>query len=407
MRVVLLGAPGSGKGTQAQRITEKFGIPQISTGDLLRAAIKAGTPYGVKAEKAMNTGSLVSDDTVLGVIRGRLQAADVRHGFILDGFPRNIRQAEALDGLLTELGFDIDCVLSIEVPFDLIVKRLTGRRIHPASGRAYHLEYNPPQTPGVDDETGEALVQRDDDVEATVINRLRIYEDQTLPLIRYYGKQGKITEISGIGEIDTIFERIAGMLANIPVAAPEYTDTLAGAHADNETEVEDVPAVQTEVVADDEPGAVATQGVVKKKRVPAKKKTAVKNVADDGSAVTKKKMVVVKKKAVTKKKSGVGYPVSASTSDVPVTAKTKGTVKKKMATTKKKATVKRRGRPPKVEQTAVETTVKKRRGRPPKVQQAEVETTVKKRRGRPPKVQQAEVETTVKKRRGRPPKAKQ
>ncbi len=182
MRVILLGAPGAGKGTQAQFIKEKFGIPQISTGDMLRSAIKEGTELGVKAKEVIDAGQLVSDDIIIGLVKERLQAPDCNKGALFDGFPRTIPQAYALK----EAGIVIDYVVEINVEDDEIVKRLGGRRVHPASGRIYHEIYNPPKETGKDDETGEALVQRDDDVEATVRNRLKVYHDQTAPLLDYY-----------------------------------------------------------------------------------------------------------------------------------------------------------------------------------------------------------------------------
>lgn len=182
MRLILLGAPGAGKGTQAKFICEKFGIPQISTGDMLRAAVKAGTPLGVAAKKVMDAGGLVSDDIIIGLVKDRLQADDCKNGYLFDGFPRTIPQAEAMK----EAGVAIDYVLEIDVPFDAIIERMSGRRVHVASGRTYHIKYNPPKVDNVDDETGEALIQRDDDKEDTVRKRLDVYSQQTRPLVDYY-----------------------------------------------------------------------------------------------------------------------------------------------------------------------------------------------------------------------------
>ncbi|AOY91627.1 adenylate kinase [Cupriavidus sp. USMAA2-4] len=182
MRLILLGAPGAGKGTQAKFICEKFGIPQISTGDMLRAAVKAGTPLGVAAKKVMDAGGLVSDDIIIGLVKDRLQADDCKNGYLFDGFPRTIPQAEAMK----EAGVAIDYVLEIDVPFDAIIERMSGRRVHVASGRTYHVKYNPPKVDNVDDETGEALIQRDDDKEDTVRKRLDVYSQQTRPLVDYY-----------------------------------------------------------------------------------------------------------------------------------------------------------------------------------------------------------------------------
>ncbi|MDD1613601.1 MAG: adenylate kinase, partial [Methylococcaceae bacterium] len=175
MRIILLGSPGSGKGTQAQFITEKYAIPQISTGDMLRAAVRDGTPLGVEAKKVMDEGGLVSDDIILGLIKERIAQPDCANGFLLDGFPRTIAQAEGLDAM----GVKVDNVIEINVADEEIVKRVAGRRVHPQSGRTYHVEYNPPKVEGIDDVTGEALIQRDDDKEETVRKRLSVYHEQT------------------------------------------------------------------------------------------------------------------------------------------------------------------------------------------------------------------------------------
>ncbi|OIQ67099.1 adenylate kinase [mine drainage metagenome] len=212
MRLILLGAPGAGKGTQAAFITERFGIPQISTGDMLRAAVKAGTPLGRQAQKIMESGALVPDDIMLGVVRERLSAPDCDKGFLLDGFPRTIAQAEGLE----QAGIAIDVVLEFDVPDADIVERLSGRRVHPASGRTYHLKFNPPKIAGVDDVTGEPLVQRNDDQEDTVRKRLQVYHAQTLPLVAFYadrtarGLPGapRLVRISGVGPVDEVKQRI-------------------------------------------------------------------------------------------------------------------------------------------------------------------------------------------------------
>ncbi len=212
MRLILLGAPGAGKGTQAKFICEKFGIPQISTGDMLRAAVKAGTPLGIEAKKVMDAGGLVSDDIIIGLVKDRLEQCDCDKGYLFDGFPRTIPQAEAMK----EAGVAIDYVLEIDVPFDAIIERMSGRRVHVASGRTYHVKYNPPKVDMVDDETGEALIQRDDDKEETVRKRLDVYSQQTRPLVDYYSDwaakgdtSAKVAppqyrKISGVGEVDKI-----------------------------------------------------------------------------------------------------------------------------------------------------------------------------------------------------------
>jgi len=182
MRLILLGAPGAGKGTQAQFICKQFGIPQISTGDMLRAAVKAGTDLGIAAKKIMDAGGLVSDDIIIGLVKDRLTQPDCAKGYLFDGFPRTIPQAQAMK----DAGVPIDYVLEIDVPFDAIIDRMSGRRVHPASGRTYHIKFNPPKVAGVDDVTGEPLIQRDDDKEETVRKRLQVYNDQTRPLVEYY-----------------------------------------------------------------------------------------------------------------------------------------------------------------------------------------------------------------------------
>jgi adenylate kinase len=206
MRVILLGAPGAGKGTQARYITEKFGIPQISTGDMLRAAVKAGTELGLKAKSVMDAGGLVSDDLIINLVKERIAQPDCAKGFLFDGFPRTIPQAEAMK----EAGVTIDNVVEIAVDDEEIVKRLSGRRVHPASGRVYHTEYNPPKVAGKDDVSGEDLVQREDDKEETVRHRLSVYHSQTKPLVDFYQQLSaatgtpKYSHIPGVGSVEEI-----------------------------------------------------------------------------------------------------------------------------------------------------------------------------------------------------------
>jgi adenylate kinase len=208
MRLILLGAPGAGKGTQANFIKEKYNIPQISTGDMLRAAIKAGTELGMAAKKVMDVGGLVSDDIMIGLVKDRLKQSDCDNGYLFDGFPRTVAQADAMK----DAGINIDYVLEIDVPDDLIVDRMSGRRSHPASGRVYHIKNNPPKVDNLDDITGEALVQRDDDKAETVMKRLSVYHNQTEVLLGYYnswaqsGQPGapKYRRISGVGPVDAI-----------------------------------------------------------------------------------------------------------------------------------------------------------------------------------------------------------
>ena len=212
MRLILLGAPGAGKGTQAQFICEKFAIPQISTGDMLRTAVKAGTELGIAAKKIMDTGGLVSDDIIIGLVKDRLTQPDCSKGYLFDGFPRTIPQAQAMK----DAGVPIDYVLEIDVPFSAIIDRMSGRRVHPASGRTYHITFNPPKIEGKDDVTGEALIQRDDDKEETVRKRLQVYNDQTRPLVEYYStwatqsntfdivKAPAYRKVSGTGNVEDI-----------------------------------------------------------------------------------------------------------------------------------------------------------------------------------------------------------
>ena len=208
MKMILLGAPGAGKGTQAQFIREKYGIPQISTGDMLRAAVKAGTPLGIEAKKVMDAGGLVSDDIIIGLVKDRLLQDDCKSGYLFDGFPRTIPQAEAMKAA----GVGLDFVLEIDVADSEIVERMSGRRAHVASGRTYHVKFNPPKVAGKDDVTGEDLIQRDDDKEETVKKRLEIYHSQTKPLVEYYSKwfatgdakAPKCRKIAGVGSVDDI-----------------------------------------------------------------------------------------------------------------------------------------------------------------------------------------------------------
>ena len=216
MRIILLGGPGAGKGTQANYIKDKYSIPQISTGDMLRAAVKDGTPLGVEAKKVMDAGGLVSDDIILGLVKERIAQDDCANGFLFDGFPRTLAQAESLK----VQGVDIDAVVEIDVDDEEIIKRMSGRRVHPASGRTYHIVFNPPKEEGKDDQTGEPLVQRDDDQEDTVRQRLKVYHDQTEPLIDYYSSWAdgvgdaapRYVRIPGVGKVEEIRDAIFSAL---------------------------------------------------------------------------------------------------------------------------------------------------------------------------------------------------
>ncbi|MGB8517110.1 MAG: adenylate kinase [Gallionella sp.] len=216
MRIILLGAPGAGKGTQANYIKEKYAIPQISTGDMLRAAIKAGSPLGIAAKEIMDAGRLISDDIIINLVKERIKDADCAHGFLFDGFPRTIPQAQAMK----DAGVPIDFVVEIAVEDKEIIQRMSGRRVHPASGRTYHVVFNPPKVAGKDDLTGEDLIQRPDDVEDTVIKRLDVYHDQTKPLVEYYAawqKSGdshapKCVHIPGVGTVEAIRDKVFAAL---------------------------------------------------------------------------------------------------------------------------------------------------------------------------------------------------
>ena len=212
MRLILLGPPGAGKGTQAAYIMEKYNIPQISTGDMLRAAVKAGSELGRQAKSFMDSGGLVPDDVIIGLVKERIQENDCKNGFLFDGFPRTIPQADAL----REAGVEIDFVVEIDVDDEEIIKRLSGRRVHPDSGRTYHIDFNPPKAAGIDDVTGEPLIQRDDDKEDTIKKRLEVYHEQTELLVEYYSTQAqkvsntspKYVKVSGVGSLDAIKEKI-------------------------------------------------------------------------------------------------------------------------------------------------------------------------------------------------------
>ncbi|OFZ66531.1 MAG: adenylate kinase [Betaproteobacteria bacterium RBG_16_56_24] len=216
MRLILLGAPGAGKGTQANYIKDKFKIPQISTGDMLRAAVKAGTPLGIAAKKIMDAGGLVSDDIIINLVKERIKEADCAKGFLFDGFPRTLPQAEAMK----QAGVEIDFVVEIDVADSEIIKRMSGRRVHTASGRTYHIVFNPPKVAGKDDVTGEDLVQRPDDVEETVKKRLSVYHDQTKPLVNYYSSWSKsggahapeCIKIPGVGSVEAIRDKVFAAL---------------------------------------------------------------------------------------------------------------------------------------------------------------------------------------------------
>ncbi|GBE01582.1 adenylate kinase [bacterium BMS3Bbin06] len=215
MRIVLLGAPGAGKGTQAKKLIDKYGIPQISTGDILRKAVADGTPLGTEAKSYMNKGELVPDSVVIGLVKERLQQDDCKKGFILDGFPRNTAQAETLDRVLGEMGVPLQIALSVDVDPDVLMKRLTGRRTCRQCGQMYNIYFSPPAKEGICDKCGGELYHRDDDKEETIRKRLEVYENQTAPLIEYYKNKGILKSVNGVGNIEEIFANVCAILDSI------------------------------------------------------------------------------------------------------------------------------------------------------------------------------------------------
>ncbi len=420
MRIVLLGAPGSGKGTQAKLLIEKYNIPQVSTGDLLRAAVEGNTPLGQQARAAMDAGQLVSDDIVLGIIRERLAHADARGGFILDGFPRNIPQAEALDAMLARMGMPIDTAILIDVDLDSLMQRLTGRRTCASCGQMYNIFSSPPRLDDRCDKCGGELRHRADDNEETIGNRLRIYEAQTAPLVEYFRGQGKLNSVSGQGEIEDIFnsilkvldevrskppvmppvhleqeairevaEKIAAMIntddnvtEKVAVAKPKPAVKAATSRADTAKAAAKAPASK----AGDTKKAAAKKSTAKKattkkatakktvaKKATAKKsavkKSAAKKAASKKAAVKKAavKKTVVKKaakkskavtKAVVKSKASKEATMAVKKKAVKKKAVKKAAVKKKAV---KKAAVKKKAvKKPAVKKKAVKKAVKKK-----------------------------------------------
>lgn len=322
MRIVLLGAPGSGKGTQAKQMVDKYRVPQISTGDLLRAAVAANTPLGKKAKAAMEAGQLVSDDIVLGMIKERLSQPDAKKGFILDGFPRNIPQAQALDAMLTKMGQPLQLGLLIDVDFDVLMQRLTGRRTCESCGQMYNIYSSPPKIDGQCDKCGGELRHRADDNEETIGNRLRVYEAQTAPLIAYFRNQGKLRTVQGVGEISDIFAAVVKVLKDMPKEAPKKAASKTTAKKATKKK----PASKKKA---------AKKKVAKKaakKKPAAKKKAAKKKVAKKAG---KKK---VAKKAAKKKtaKKKVAKKAAKKRPAAKKKAAKKKTAKKKVAKKKKK-----------------------------------------------------------------------
>jgi len=320
MRIVLLGAPGSGKGTQAKKLVEKFAVPQISTGDLLRAAVRDETALGIKAKEAMEAGELVSDGIVLGIIEERLKEPDAFYGFILDGFPRNIPQAEALDNMLNTIYQPLEKTVLIDVDFDDLMRRLTGRRTCADCGQMYNIYTSPPILAEVCNECGGKLIQRADDNKETIGHRLKVYSSQTEPLISYYQQQSKNIAIDGSGDVDDIFSLLCEVLG--PLART----------AENDGQTESATSIVKKKTS-------AKKKVMAKKKVALKKKAAAKKKVSSKKKVITKKKVASKKKVATKKKVASKKKVVATKKKV--ASRKKVITKKKVASKKKVATKKK------------------------------------------------------------------
>jgi len=278
MRIVLLGAPGSGKGTQAKLLTKKYGVPQVSTGDLLRSAVKEGSPLGKQAKAAMDLGRLVSDDIVLAMIKERLSQADAKKGFILDGFPRNIPQATALDEMLHIMKQPLQSALLIDVDFDILIQRMTGRRTCVDCGQMYNIYSSPSRLDDRCDKCGGDLHHRADDNEETIGNRLRVYETQTAPLVEHYREQARLPSVQGIGEIDHIFKGVTKILDNLP-AAPELSFASISNKASNKEEKTPTKKIKPAKSKTTEKKATTKKKSAPKTKVPAKKKAVKKKAA--------------------------------------------------------------------------------------------------------------------------------
>ena len=369
MRIVLLGAPGSGKGTQAKLLVEKYKLPQISTGDMLRDAVTEGSPLGRQAKIAMDAGQLVSDEIVLGIIQERVTRPDARKGFILDGFPRNLQQAEALDQLLTSLGRPLNLSLLVAVDVDALIQRLVGRRTCLSCGQMYNVYYAPPHIEGRCDECGGRLRHRGDDNEETIGNRLRVFETHTLPVVEYYKEQGKLRTVQGVGEISDIFKAVAKIVEDVKanIKNETRTDAIRAAFAKHRaSKAEKAAAVKKDAAKKKAvkkkvvKKKVVKKKVVKKKvvkkevnkKVASNKKTVKKKVVKKKAAskkkvvpkkTVKKKVVkkVVKKKAASKKKV-VAKKAAAKKAVKKKVVKKKAVTKKKPVAKKKKATRKKR-----------------------------------------------------------------
>lgn len=350
MRIVLIGAPGSGKGTQAKKLVSRYGVPQISTGDLLRAAVAAETPLGLQAKAAMDAGQLVSDQIVLDMIEERMAEPDTKKGFILDGFPRNIPQAQALDTMLIKLGRPLQAAILIDVDFDLLIQRIAGRRTCSSCGQMYNIYTSPPKMDGLCDVCGGKLHHRADDNEDTITNRLRVYEAQTAPLINYYKSQGKQYIVDGAGDIDEIFQRLCNIIDALP--AHESLESASKAARFEQTIQKMVEKVETKLTPDTQATPVAnkeTRTMTAKKKATRKKATTKKSVAKKKitkkAAVKKKaaKKKVVKKKVAVKKKAAVKKKVVKKKTAAKKKAVAKKKIVKKKAAVKKKVAKKKAG----------------------------------------------------------------
>jgi len=336
----MLGAPGSGKGTQAKLLVEKYKLPQISTGDMLRDAVAEGTPLGRQAKAAMDAGQLVSDDIVLSVIKERVTRPDARKGFILDGFPRNLQQAEAMDQLLTALGRPLNLALLVAVDVDALIQRLVGRRTCLSCGQMYNVFYAPPHIEGRCDECGGRLRHRGDDNEETIGNRLRVFETHTLPVIEYYKEEGKLRTVQGVGEISDIFKAVSKIMDDVRASTKNETrtDAIRAAFAKHRASKAEEDAAAKKQVKKKAAKKKAVKKAEPKKKVAPTKKAAVKKKAVKKKVVKKavpKKKVVPKKKAVPKRK-----PVAKKKAVVKKAVKKKVPAKKAVVK-KKKAVVKK------------------------------------------------------------------
>lgn len=337
MRIVLIGAPGSGKGTQAKKLVSRYGVPQISTGDLLRAAVAAETPLGLQAKAAMDAGQLVSDQIVLDMIEERMAEPDTKKGFILDGFPRNIPQAQALDTMLIKLGRPLEAAILIDVDFDLLIQRIAGRRTCSSCGQMYNIYTSPPKMDGLCDVCGGKLHHRADDNEDTITNRLRVYEAQTAPLINYYKAQGKQYIVDGAGDINEILQRLRNIIDTLPTH--ESLESASKTARFEQTIQEMVEKVETKLTPDTQATPVAnkeTRTMTAKKKATRKKATAKKSVAK--KKITKK--AAVKKKAAKKKVVKKRVAVKKAAAKKKKVVKKKAAVKKKVV--KKKAAAKKK-----------------------------------------------------------------